>query len=163
MRINWELLKEAVGFSAVAASLIFVGLEIQQNTAATRGQTRQELTSLNQEWLILLATDREFNDLWLRAWISSSELDPDEIGRAEMMMVLYMRRLENVFLQYQEGLTDEVVLRSYGFHPEQVATISQHTRFKEWWSRWNGRFHPDFVAYFEAVAKFKVKDRAEGT
>jgi hypothetical protein len=41
--MNWERTREALGSLGVAASLVFVGLEIRQNTAAQRGKTRQEL------------------------------------------------------------------------------------------------------------------------
>lgn len=46
-------LRETVGLVAVVASLVFVGLEIRQNTAVARGQARQNLADLNQEWLRL--------------------------------------------------------------------------------------------------------------
>jgi hypothetical protein len=60
---------------AVVASLIFVGIEVQQNPAATHGLTRQDLTALNQEWLTLLTADEEFAELFNRAWIKGGKVD----------------------------------------------------------------------------------------
>ena len=144
-----KTIRETVGFLGVVASLLFVGLEIRQNTAVARGQARQELAGLNQEWLILLTDHVEFSDLWQRAWVDYQELDQQEVFRARMMMTLNLRRLENVFFQYQEGLVDESALRSYGLQNlgDRLAT----PRFNEWWIEENRRagFHPDFVRFLE--------------
>ncbi len=86
--MSWKTIREALGFLGVAASLVFVGFEVRQNTAATRGQTRQELATLNQEWLTLLTADSEFGELYYRAWHQGGEIAPSEEFRVEMMMVL---------------------------------------------------------------------------
>ena len=147
----WTVARDIIGFMAVVASLVFVGIEVSNNTAATRGQTRQELAVLNQEWLTLLANDAEFAELWDRAWVRSGEVAPEEEPRIEYMMVLQLRRLENVFFQYQEGLVDESALRSYGLQGFN-ANLLQQPRFRNWWlvKNWRGSFHPDFVRFLEA-------------
>ena len=38
-----RLVVEAIGLTLVAVSLVFVGLEVQQNTAATRSATQQAI------------------------------------------------------------------------------------------------------------------------
>ena len=145
--MKWNGVREALGFAGVVASLLFVGLEIRQSTAATKGQTRQELAALNQEWLILLTSDEYFGDLFFAAWIEGEEIDPADQVRADFMMTLNVRRLENVFFQFQEGLVDETALRSYGFQDMDVSSPN----FAEWWVEkdWRAAFHPDFVAFLE--------------
>ena len=145
--MNWKVVREVGGFLGVAGSLLFVGLEVRQNTAATRGQTRQELATLNQEWLTLLAADSAFSELYFRAWDNDGEVAPHERDRVEFMMVLEMRRLENVFFQYSEGLVDESALNSYGLQATDITRL----RFQEWWVTrgWRDAFHPDFVSFLE--------------
>ena len=58
-----------------------------------------------------------------------------------------MRNAENVFLQFQEGVVDESVLASYGWADNAVF---RREGFVDWWSVRRQRFHPDFVAAFEA-------------
>ena len=67
-----------------------------------------------------------------------------------MMMVLDLRRLENVFFQHKEGLVDESALRSYGLQDMDMAA----PRFREWWvdKNWRAAFHPDFVEFLEGSA-----------
>ncbi|MGK0223852.1 MAG: hypothetical protein ACI9ON_003099 [Limisphaerales bacterium] len=150
--MKWEVARDLFGIVVIVASLIFVGIEIQQNTSATRGQTRQELTALNQEWLVLLTADEEFAELFNRAWVRYGEVSPEEEGRVEMMMVLQLRRQENVFFQYQEGLVDESALGSYGLHHYDSRWFRQ-PRFVAWWSRWQNAFHPEFAEFLESRLK----------
>ena len=146
--MSWKGVREVVGFLGVAASLLFVGLEIRQNTAAARGQTRQDLAALNQEWLTLLAADSAFSELYFRAWSEDGEVAPHELRRVEFMIVLEMRRLENVFFQHREGLVDDSALQSYGLQDLDIA----HPRFREWWvdQGWRSAFDPEFVSFQES-------------
>ena len=143
-------LRESIGFLAVVASLVFVGLEIRQNTAVARGQTRQQLAALNQEWLILQSTDSAFNDIFRKVWIEpDSQLTASEIARANWSMRLNLRRLENVYFQFDEGLVDESALDSYGF--QVSSALFRSPRFIEFWVTRNERraYDPDFVRFLE--------------
>ena len=139
---------------AVVASLVFVGFEIQQNTAAFQDQARQELVALNQGWLELLSDPRNL-DLYTRAWILEEELGPLETAHADMMMLVNIARLELVFLRYEEGLVDETALASYGSSNKEAHTLFDSMRFQAFWSDWRSHHHPAFVEYFEGLATAK--------
>lgn len=147
-------LRETLGGLAVVASLVFVGLEIRQNTAVARGQARQELAALNQEWLILQSTDSTFNDIYRRFWIvADSSFTASELARASWGMRLNLRRMENVYFQYQEGLVDESALKSYGF--QVISAMFKTPRFMEFWVTNDERraYDPDFVKFLEESFK----------
>lgn len=92
-------------------------VSVNQNTAVARGQVRQELATLNQDFLALLAHE-DLSRIWYRAWeAEGEELDPVETLRANVLMMMALRRFENVHLQYSEGLIDETALGSYGLRP----------------------------------------------
>ena len=114
--MSGKAIRETLGFLAVVTSLVFVGWEIRQNTAVARGQARQELTTLNQEWLVLMGQDAEWNDIWRRGWTDGEELSAMEASRSLFMMIMNLRRMENVYIQYEEGLVDVSALSSYGFN-----------------------------------------------
>ncbi len=66
MKIDaWKEYLEAIG---VIVSLLFVVYEINQNTSVAGGQTRSDLSALNQEWLALIA-DEKNHQLWTKVWI----------------------------------------------------------------------------------------------
>lgn len=146
--VQWKELVAALG---VILSLLFVGYQIRQNTQVAKGQTRQNLAALNQEWLILQSQDAEFHALWRRAWIESdTTLSADESSRSNFMMLLNLRRLENVYFQFSEGLVDESALSSYGLQPSSaILRVYRSPRFRSYWEETRRSFHPDFVRFFE--------------
>lgn len=140
-------IRETLGFLGVVISLLFVGWEIRQNTQVARGQTRTELTALNNEFLARLG-DPEFVEVWQRAWQESEDLSEGEEFRVELATLQYLRLLENVHLQYQNGLIDQEALDSYGFFGfrEQFMT---HPRFPRIWEPRRISFDPEFVGFLE--------------
>jgi len=143
--MSGKALRDTVGFLGVVASLVFVGLEIRQNTAVARGQTRQELALEFQDWLELRATVEGVDDLFNRAWVEEGELTPGEFRRAVLLMRIFLTRLENVYLQVGEGLVDDSALRSYGWAAGQYFGSG---RFHRWWAISSVAFDPAFVAFF---------------
>ena len=152
--VSAAAVRETVGFIGVVASLVFVGLQIRQGTAIARGQARQELADLNQEWLILQSTDSVFRRTFAKAWIEQSDsLTSQEASTATWSMRLNLRRLENAYFQFAEGLVDESALNSYGF---QAAATFQSKNFREFWARERNAYDPGFVRYFEE--RFEIAD-----
>lgn len=140
--------RDSIASVGVILSLLFVGYQVHQSTQVARGQTRQDLAALNQEWLVLQSQDAQYNEIWRKAWgnDSTASMSASEVSRADWMMRLNLRRLENVFFQYSEGLVDESALHSYGL---QRTRAYQSTSFKNYWHRVRGSFDPDFVKFFE--------------
>ena len=62
------------------------------------------------------------------------------------MMRMYILRLENVYLQYSEGLVGEAALNSYGFGANRYF---RNARFQDWWMGARDSFDPTFVRFFE--------------
>ena len=144
-----KAIRDTLGFLAVVASLVFVGLEIQQNNTLARGQARQALAELNQQWLVLLSQDAEFNRIHNKVWRSEAELTPQEWDRGKWMMTLHLRRMENVFFQRSEGLVDKSALHSYGL--QTAARDFGTLRFNQYWieDNWRSGFDPAFVKFLE--------------
>ena len=57
--MSGKVVRETLGFLAVVAGLVFVGVEIQQSTAAIRGQTRQALNADYLQWTLSTAGSPE--------------------------------------------------------------------------------------------------------
>jgi hypothetical protein len=120
-RVSVAAVRETVGLIGIIGSLVFVGLQIRQNTAVARGQTRQQLTAMSQEWLMLMSTDSVFRVAFSKAWFEDSDsLTDNERAIANWGMRMMVRRLENVYLQFREGLVDESALTTYGFQSKRI-------------------------------------------
>ncbi len=142
-----EALRETIGFAAVVASLVFVGWEIRQNTAVASGEARQALAALQQDYLLTLAQDGELNEIF-REWSSAEprDLSPSEQDRGSNVMIAWLRQLELIYIQYEQGLADASVLDSYGI--ASPAAFSGPL-FREAWTGWRSQFHPGFADFFE--------------
>ena len=137
---------ETLAALGVIASLVFVGLEIQQNTAVARAQTRQALTEDLREFIMIRAEDEHLFDVFHDRFENTYEGSVDD-RRAEYVMYARLRMVENVFLQVKEGVVDESIFLSYGWSEQPVFMSSE---FRDWWPNHRMRFNPDFVAAFEA-------------
>ena len=71
-------LAELAGAIAVLLGLIFVGMELKQNTEAVQAATLQSMTDASQEYLLLLASDADLNRIWRTA-----RQDPDALTEGE--------------------------------------------------------------------------------
>ena len=106
---------EVLGLVAVAVSLVFVGLEIRQNTIASRATAYQEHGShLANNWLTL-AQDPEL----VRIYIADED-DWDELTEVEKAQLTYVwivsfRNYETILLQVEEGLLDQDAMDRLGW------------------------------------------------
>ena len=148
MNQRWSALRDVVGFTGVVMSLLFVGWEIRQNTQVARAQTRVDLTALNNDFLDRVGSDADFAELWRRAWSEGEELTEAQDFRVELVMLQYLRLLENVHLQHQEGLIDRDALGSYGFFGFREQFMA-HSRFPTIWQPRRVSFDPHFVSFLE--------------
>jgi len=124
-------------------------VEIRQNNQLARGQARQALADQNQDWLLNLAEDSATFAVFNKVWVSDGEVTDDEHQRARLMMIAGLRRAENVYLQFREGLVDESALDAYGIHMmrRQAATPT----FESFWvdDDFRSTFDAGFVEFFE--------------
>jgi len=131
--------RETVGFLGVVASLLFVGMEIHQNNTIARAQTRQALTTEYREFWMALALSGDLEA------VRGPALAGDDT-EASIIQWVRMRLLENIYLQYREGVIDESVLLGYGRSGDPEFRTEESA---DWWQPRRGRFHPDFVSGFE--------------
>ena len=150
-RSRFRTIGELLAGVAVVASLVFVGMELRQNTAAVRAQTRQGLAERNGDFITSISENPELARAFDLRW------EPDGISRpgvlthtdsvqARLAMAGLLRSVENVYLQFNEGVIDETVLESYAFRQNPVFGTPQ---FLEYWVAVRDRFDARFVAAFE--------------
>ena len=95
---------------------------------------------------MLHAQDSAFNAIWTKRWHEQAPLTESERRRAGWMMTMHLRRLENVYFQYSEGLVDESALNSYGL---QTTGLYQSQEFEAYWSESRAGYAPGFVEFLE--------------
>ena len=138
---------------AVVVSLLFVGFEIRQNTAAQRAETRQGLAEASRQHIHMVASEPSLTEAYLQLFPmlgeerSYRDLTATDSARARLLMFGNLRNSENVYLQFREGVVSESVLNTYGFANPRYQTTS----FRHFWDRYSSLFDPNFVEVFEGA------------
>ena len=93
---------ELIGFISVIASLVFVGMEIRQNTTAVRGATNQAISDQASELYLTIATERNLAGLVKKLYdvVPREAFGPIDNMQLFMTVMTGLRRVENIFLQY---------------------------------------------------------------
>jgi hypothetical protein len=140
-------LAQVVGVLAVMASLVFVGMEVRQNSAITRAQVHQQLSDTFTSYLETLASHAGIVAAGTDSKAGLSRMTDDELLQFSFLMAGLFKIWENAFYQYKSGFLDERAWRSNvtwmlaWFHLPGVQT---------WWSVRKDLFSLEFQALVES-------------
>lgn len=94
---------EVLGGLAVLVGLIFVGLELRQNTAAMQAATFQDLAHSSSDFMTQIALSPETRRVFMAGWQKPESLNDDERETFQLLQAAYWVRMQNAFLQWQRG------------------------------------------------------------
>ena len=104
---DFAYISEILGGIAIIASLIFVGVQIEENSRAVRAATFQSITETDMNWLENLVDDPELAIAWNKMLIDHTLLEDIEWARLDWVITMLMRNFENIFEQYEAGILTE--------------------------------------------------------
>ena len=122
-------------------------VEINQNTTAVRGATQQAVSSQVSEMYRLVAENERMSLLLSQAFkgISKSDLSESDYISLWMFQMMGLRRIENIYLQYKNGLLTEDAFSRIGMGIYRTKIV------REIWEERRGDFEPDFADFFEVL------------
>ncbi len=149
--MSGKAIRETLGALAVVASLVFVGLEIRQNTRSAQVSAYQDLIGQISELNTLPFENPEFGRLLLGNAVFAGEAgDLTDLETAQLNNYLWLlfRHGDMAFYQYERGLLSEERLRS--------ATMPMTTRliypyFRDEWERRKANFAPEYQSYVDGI------------
>lgn len=101
-------LVEIVGGISILVGIIFVGMELRQNTAAVQAATNQDLIHASSDFLVDIGSDLETTRVYITGRLNPSALTPGERGQYYLLQQAFWLRMQNAFMQWQRGtLIDE--------------------------------------------------------
>jgi hypothetical protein len=144
-----------VGGVAVVATLIYLALQIRQNsrqievnTAATKAAAYHAELSTHRAANMELVRDRPLAEL---AFVKSMDgLDSIDRFRVETLYLDSLRSRQHLFLQAQDGLIRENLL---GTHDAGLLALFASPVVREIWKRRRDDFVPEFVEHVERLRK----------
>ena len=150
MKIKNETLKltEVLGAIAVALSLIFVGVQISENTRATKSAMASAMVDTTSAWYVELGSNDQSSAI-LFNWLT----DPDSLTAEERFQATM--NLHGLFLVFQNSfyLVDEGTLENEVLHSltQVVIGVKDQPGLLNYWKQRRYVFSERFQEYVDAI------------
>ena len=142
---------EIVSSVAVIISLVYLAIQIRQNTEAERTSTYQSIVSdfgaLNNN----MASTPELSDMFVRGLEDFNQFNPSERARISQAFFQCFRYFENMFYQHHRGYLDEEIWVGW---KRLILTYYSRPGFQTWWE-----FRKD--VYSEPFVKFLASEKPD--
>jgi len=108
----------------VVLSLVFVGIQIRQNTAAVRSATLQALSDAQRELILSSVLEENHSALVTRVFRGETSEDFTEFENTRLFgwYVVLVAHLQNTYLQREAGVVDDDVFESFGWTSPALQT-----------------------------------------
>ncbi len=141
-------LGEFVGAIAVVTTLVYLTLQIRQNTRSLRARTYQDIliesVRLRDAW----GRDAEASRLLWQGLQSLAAMSEDDRARATNLMYALVRIYENVHYQFSRGMIERTVWVPWH---RMIERICRAPGFRELWEQDREYFNPQFAVYIDSI------------
>jgi hypothetical protein len=156
-QLNFVL--QIIGSVGVVGSLIFVGLQVRQNTKATRVQVQENMTS---DYIAVAHMLIDNAEVFTRG-IAATPDSFASFSAAEKMISFVcffamFKHFENIHSQRERGFIDK---ESWAAWSEHILMSFNQPGVKIWWELRRGSFNPHFRSFLESSPPPKVATLVE--
>ena len=148
---DWLSLAANLG---VIAGIVFLGVEIQQNTAVTRSAAAQEISNASVEFFMRVAENSDLARVIKIANENPSELSEVEIVQFDSVTAAVFMIMEGAYKQYRLGF-----LPKEGWEPYEklIKGFLTNPISRTWWVNSSTVFSPEFEAMVIVVSGLERK------
>ncbi len=138
---------EFLGGLAVLVSLVYLALQIRQNTTSVRAAASASVAESLSRVTEILSVEPELGRIWTQGLADYDSLDSDARARFTNIFLTYMRRLENAFYQQSRGFLDP---DHWQTTERRTTSIMSRPGATRWWSESKSRFSDRFVDFVDS-------------
>lgn len=146
---KWRPLVDAVGTLAVVVSLVYVGVQVRQNTAAIQTSTSQDIYELHQDRAMPEMENPEFAALLLRVERASELVSAVDSLRYRRYLNLNLNLQEAVYTNALNGTLEEEMAAGW---LEGMTTVICRPWMRQYWEERRQGYHRVFRAAMDSVA-----------
>lgn len=154
---------EFIGAAAVVVSLLYLGVQIRQNTRSLRAAAHQSITVHIAELNRTIVEHADVARIMERGLKDLSALSPEEQRRFHNYNSARFRHYDNLFYQYRAGMLEKS--QWTGFH-NLLAFHLMHPGIAAWWKDNTPYYSSEFVAHVHTlqddIEKAWGSDESEG-
>jgi hypothetical protein len=145
---RYALIAEIVGGLAVIVGLVFVGLELRQNTIVQRVTATQTLVVDYENAVDLLTKDNESACIYVRGNNGLSNLSGIERYRYFVMWFHLLRAAEQLHYYSLEGMVDARIWRGF---QRQLDEVIRYPGVKEYWQLRRDWYSDEFQNFIDSI------------
>lgn len=138
---------ELVGGIAVVASLLYVAVQLRQNTNIHKSYARQSIAARASEFQLAAAQNDEILAVVTKLF-RQEELSPQEEVRLHFFLGCLLRATEEAFLQHRDGFLEDE------YWDKRANLMLNYLRypgiFEGWRNRLRSTYHSAFVEWVES-------------
>ena len=151
---QFNVVLQLVGTLGVISSLIFVDLQVRQNTKAAHVQVQENMTS---DYISVAAVLIDHAEVFTRGIAATRESfaafsDADKLIYFGLIFSIF-KHFENIHSQHERGFIDN---ESWIAWSEHVLMYFNQPGVKMWWTLRRGSFNPRFRNFLESSPAPKV-------
>jgi hypothetical protein len=139
-------LGEFLAAIATLATLIYLALQIRQNTRATRSAFHHAITDSMNHGNLLITQDAEVARIWVTGNADCGALTEEERERYGMLLLSYFHVFDTLHYQARVGAGDRELLIA---EERGLAHLFTLPGVREWWDENPYAFSPEFRIYIE--------------
>ena len=143
---EWAQIAEIVAAVAVVFSLVYVGLELRENTSAVRAASVQAITTGTRDALMTVASDAELARVVRLGAYDRSSLTDDEKYRFSIFSRQRWLFFQGIWIQHQLDVLDENSWQSYR---QLVCNLLDNSGNREEWPYHIDVLNAEFVAWVQ--------------
>ena len=127
---NISNIAQALAAVATVVSLLFVGVQIRQNTRATRAAAHHNVSNSLNELNLMFAAKADITKIWIVGMNDRKALSLEEKWQFDSVMRAYMHVCETTFVQAELGSGDDSIRLA---EEEGIKTVMASPGSREWW------------------------------
>jgi len=135
---------EIISAIAIVVSLIYVGVQVTDNTKAIRSAAANDAANSIQAWYLATGTDLSTSDLFLRGVKEPESLTKSENFQFIMLMHAVMLGFQNAYFMEKEGTLDTRISNAL---TATMASIHDYPGWKHYWEQRKEVFSPEFQKF----------------
>ena len=146
---NISDIAQALAAIATVLGLVFVGYQIRQNSAITRGNVHQQLSDTFSAYLEALANHASIVAAGTSGQAGLSRMTDEELLRFSFLMAGLFKIWENAFYQHKSGFLDD---RAWQSNVSWMVTWYHLPGVRTWWLIRKDLFAHEFQSFVEALS-----------
>jgi hypothetical protein len=156
--MNWEAIGaigELLGSAVVFISLVYLAVQVRQNTRAIRSDTHQQWVTMNSAQNLLFPQSTEFATVFVKALNNPDQLTDVEQIQVHALVLNVMNTIEALYFQTMNGAIDNEFLES---RQSSFLGFFRIKLVQEWWEQNSSReLDARFIEYIDRIRSERNK------